>query len=76
MELRDWLTANHAMSTPFGWFFTKAYAHYLSIGEIVSELLCWGWVDSVTRGVDADRTSIRISPRNPIRLVDGQQKDR
>ena len=65
-ELRDWLTANHAMSgTVWLVFYKKQTAHYLSIGEIVSELLCWGWVDSVTRGVDADRTSIRISPRNP-----------
>ncbi|MEL6888831.1 MAG: hypothetical protein AAFO86_08985 [Pseudomonadota bacterium] len=31
----------------------------------MEELLCWGWVDSVTRRVDHERSSYRISPRNP-----------
>ncbi|MEM1302731.1 MAG: YdeI/OmpD-associated family protein [Pseudomonadota bacterium] len=65
-DLRDWLAGNHAQAgTAWLVFYKKHTDHYLSIDEIVSELLCWGWVDSVTRGVDADRTSIRISPRNP-----------
>ncbi len=65
-ELRDWLAAHHAKAgTAWLVYFKKHTDHYLSVDDIVSELLCWGWVDSVTRGVDADRTSIRISPRNP-----------
>ena len=32
---------------------------------IVEELLCWGWIDSVTRKLDADRAMILIAPRNP-----------
>lgn len=64
--LRDWLAVHHG-TTGSVWLvvFNKHTAYYVSVGEIVSELLCWGWVDSVTRGVDADRTSIRISPRKP-----------
>lgn len=64
--LRAWLAAHHAKAgTAWLVFYKKHTDHYLSIDDIVSELLCWGWVDSVTRGVDGDRTSIRISPRNP-----------
>lgn len=65
-DLRDWLAENHGQDGPV-WLVTwkKHTAHYLSMGEVIEELLCWGWVDSVSRGVDADRTSVRISPRNP-----------
>lgn len=46
-------------------FWKKHTDHYVPFGDLVSELLCWGWVDAVTRGVDADRSSVRASPRNP-----------
>ena len=65
-ELRAWLSGNHATSGsvwPVVW--KKHTDHYLPWGEAVSELLCWGWVDSVTRKVDADRSGYRIAPRNP-----------
>lgn len=65
-ELRAWLAANHATSDGV-WLvvYKKHTPHYLPWGDAVSELLCWGWVDSVTRKVDADRSSYRIAPRNP-----------
>lgn len=65
-DLRDWLSDHHASSTSV-WLVTwkKHTEHYVSIGEVIEELLCWGWVDSQTRGVDDDRSSILIAPRNP-----------
>ena len=65
-ELREWLTRNHDRS-PSVWLMTwkKHTDFYLSYGELVEELLCWGWIDSQTRGVDDDRTSVLIAPRNP-----------
>lgn len=65
-ELRAWLALNHATS-PSVWLVTwkKHTDFYLSYGELVEELLCWGWIDSQTRGVDDDRTSVLIAPRNP-----------
>lgn len=64
--LRDWLAAHHATSGSV-WLVTwkKHTDHYLDWGEMIEELLCWGWIDSQTRGVDADRTSVLIAPRNP-----------
>ena len=65
-ELRAWLTESHATSdTVWLVIWKKHTPRYIEFGEVVTELLCWGWVDSVTRGVDADRSSYRISPRNP-----------
>lgn len=65
--LRAWLAENHATETSV-WLvvYKKPSPHYLPWGEVVEELLCWGWIDSVTRKVDEARWSYRISPRNPI----------
>ncbi|MEM1373132.1 MAG: YdeI/OmpD-associated family protein [Pseudomonadota bacterium] len=63
-ELRDWLSRNHTQSESVWLVFWKKHTpHYTPIGELISELLCWGWVDAVTRGVDADRSSVRAAPR-------------
>jgi uncharacterized protein YdeI (YjbR/CyaY-like superfamily) len=65
-ELREWLTRNHDRS-PSVWLVTwrKHTERHLPYGELVEELLCWGWIDSQPRGVDEDRTSVLIAPRNP-----------
>ena len=65
-ELRRWLSDNHTTETSV-WLvtFKKHTDHYLNYGDLIEELLCWGWIDSQSRGLDADRTSVRISPRNP-----------
>lgn len=63
--LRDWLTANHGQAGGV-WLVTWKKAHpgkYVPMGDIVQECLCFGWVDSLSRGKDADRTSHYISPR-------------
>ncbi len=39
--------------------------YYVPYGEVVEELLCYGWVDSRTRRVDDDRTMLLVSPRKP-----------
>lgn len=64
-ELRSWLKENHATSGSVWLVVWKKHTpHYLAWGDAVSELLCWGWVDSVTHKVDDDRSSYRIAPRN------------
>ena len=32
---------------------------------MVEELLCWGWIDSLARALDDDRTMLMISQRKP-----------
>lgn len=65
-ELRDWLAANHASPGPV-WLasYKKHHPHYMPYEPLVEELLCWGWIDSVTRALDADRSMILVAPRNP-----------
>jgi uncharacterized protein YdeI (YjbR/CyaY-like superfamily) len=65
-DLRGWLAANRSNS-PSVWLVSwkKHTPHYLPCGEVVEELLCWGWINSVPRAVEDDRTSILIAPRSP-----------
>ncbi len=65
-ELRDWLSAHHTEPGPV-WLasYKRHHPDYLAYEPQVEELLCWGWIDSVTRALDADRSMILIAPRNP-----------
>ena len=65
--IRDWLAENHATADPF-WLVTykkHVQAHHVPYGDVVEELLCYGWIDSRTRRVDDDRTMLLVSPRKP-----------
>jgi uncharacterized protein YdeI (YjbR/CyaY-like superfamily) len=65
-DMRTWLAANHATHGSV-WLATykKHHPDYLAYEPVVEELLCWGWIDSVTRTLDADLSMILISRRNP-----------
>lgn len=66
-ELRAWLAAHHGQDSGV-WLVTWKKAHadrYLPMGDIVQECLCFGWVDSLSRGKDDARTMHYISPRKP-----------
>jgi uncharacterized protein YdeI (YjbR/CyaY-like superfamily) len=65
-QLRTWLRRHHA-SSPGAWLVTykRADPRYVARGDVVDELLCFGWIDSLPRAVDAVRTSILITPRKP-----------
>lgn len=65
-ELRVWLEANHATAKAV-WLaaYRKHHPDYLSPDDATEELLCWGWINSVPRALDADRSMILIAPRNP-----------
>lgn len=65
-ELRAWLAANHATAKAV-WLaaYRKHHPDYLSPEDSTEELLCWGWINSVPKALDADRSMILIAPRNP-----------
>lgn len=63
--LRDWLSKNH-VRTHSVWLvtFKKADpARHVSYDAVVEELLCFGWVDSLPRRLDDQRSMLLISPR-------------
>lgn len=71
-ELRNWLVENHHLGESV-WLvtFKKSAADpalrrfYLPCADVVDELLCFGWNDSVPQKLDANRTMLLISPRRP-----------
>lgn len=66
-ELRAWLTAHHATS-PGVWLVTfkkAAGERHVGWDAIVEEALCVGWIDSKGLKVDAERTKLLLTPRNP-----------
>lgn len=61
---RTWLAANHQSATSI-WLVTwkKGDPRHVSYDAIVEEALCFGWIDSRPRKLDAARTMLLISPR-------------
>jgi uncharacterized protein YdeI (YjbR/CyaY-like superfamily) len=66
-EWRQWL-AEHHTSSPGVWLVYGKKASglpSLSYPEAVEEALCFGWIDSHPRKLDADRTQLLFTPRKP-----------
>jgi uncharacterized protein YdeI (YjbR/CyaY-like superfamily) len=64
-QLRDWLVENHCQQESV-WLVTykKHIAdQYVSIQEVLDELLCFGWIDGIRRKLDENRTMQLIAPR-------------
>ncbi|MGD1862200.1 MAG: YdeI family protein [Leptolyngbyaceae cyanobacterium] len=64
---RAWLKANHQRQTGL-WVVTfKKHCgdKYVAYGDIVEEALCFGWIDSLPRRLDSDRTMLWLAPRQP-----------
>ncbi len=66
-QWESWLAANHDRST--GVWLKIAKKHTagaaISIAEALDGALCYGWIDSHRRGLDADHYLQRYSPRRP-----------
>lgn len=66
-QWRDWLQDQH--QRPDGvWLVTwrrQSGRPQLGYEEAVEEALCFGWVDSTGRSLDADRTMLWFAPRRP-----------
>lgn len=75
---RAWLAANHTQTDGI-WLvtFKKQVADkYLPYDDIVEEALCFGWIDSLPRKLDEDRTMLFLSPRRPKSPWSGLNKRR
>ena len=66
-DWRRWLRDNHATSSGV-WLVTwkkSARRPRVDYDAAVEEALCYGWVDSKSRAVDEERTSLWFTPRKP-----------
>jgi len=64
---RAWLAAHHASSPGIWLVFYKQHTgrKSLSYEDAVREALCFGWIDSLVRRLDADRYAQKVTPRKP-----------
>ena len=64
-ELRKWFKANHTTAEELWVGFYKKGSGHKSITwpESVDEALCAGWIDGIRKTIDADRYTIRFTPR-------------
>ena len=77
-ELRAWLEANHRREESI-WLvtFKKQVAEkYVPWDDVVEEALCFGWIDSLPRKLDRERTMLLMSPRRPGSPWSGLNKRR
>jgi uncharacterized protein YdeI (YjbR/CyaY-like superfamily) len=67
-ELRAWLEEHHATASELWVGYYKKGSGRLSLtwSEVVDEALCFGWIDSVARGVDDERYAQRFTPRKNV----------
>jgi uncharacterized protein YdeI (YjbR/CyaY-like superfamily) len=66
-DWRRWLREHHSSSTGV-WLVTwkkSAGRPRVDYDAAVEEALCFGWVDSKSRSVDEERTSLYFTPRKP-----------
>ena len=64
-QLRDWLQKNHAQKESI-WLVTykkNVEDKYVSVQQVLDELLCFGWIDGIRRKLDEEKTMQLIAPR-------------
>lgn len=66
-EWREWLHAHYRTEKEIWLVYYKKETGKPRIGynEAVEQALCFGWIDSIVRSLDEDRTVQRFSPRKP-----------
>ncbi|HTG35902.1 MAG TPA: YdeI/OmpD-associated family protein [Thermoanaerobaculia bacterium] len=64
-DWRAWLTAHHDRETEIWLVYNKRHTGEprVEYGDAVEEALCFGWIDSIVRTIDADRYAQKFTPR-------------
>lgn len=77
-EWRKWLKLNHHKS-PGVWFvYYKKHTGRprVAYDDAVEEALCFGWIDSLARVFDEDRSRLLMTPRKPRSVWSKPNKER
>lgn len=65
--LREWLLLNHETEKELwvGMYKKHTGKSTVTIGEVIDQCLCFGWIDSIGKSIDEESYTNRITPRNP-----------
>ncbi|MCC6499625.1 MAG: hypothetical protein IT313_05070 [Anaerolineales bacterium] len=77
-DFRKWLIKNHQTKKEIWLIRYKKAAKKPSLDyvEAVEEAICFGWIDNLEKGMDAERYALRFSPRKPKSNWTNTNKDR
>jgi len=77
-QWRKWLEKNHATSPGIWLVYYKAETgkRKLTYAEAVEEALCFGWIDSLPRKLDNERSMLKYTPRKPKSVWSKLNKER
>ena len=77
-ELRDWLSKNYTQKQSHWLIYDKQKdgIRALPYGEIVDELLCYGWIDGLARRLNDVQSMLLVSPRKPKSVWSKINKDK
>jgi uncharacterized protein YdeI (YjbR/CyaY-like superfamily) len=75
---RAWLRTHHRSEPEIWLVYPKKHTGQprLAYNDAVEEALCFGWIDSTVRRLDADRYAQRFSPRGPKSPYSQANKER
>lgn len=75
---RNWLEKNHASAQGiwFVYFKKESGKARVSYAEAVEEALCFGWIDSLPRKIDTERSALKFTPRKPKSVWSDLNKQR
>jgi uncharacterized protein YdeI (YjbR/CyaY-like superfamily) len=68
-EFRNWLNKNHDKSPGIWVIFYKKHINIdcIKYNELLEEVLCFGWIDSLIKKIDDDKYARKITPRTNTR---------
>jgi uncharacterized protein YdeI (YjbR/CyaY-like superfamily) len=66
-EWREWLAVHIQTHKEIWLVFYKKSAHRsgISFDDAIDEALCFGWIDSQSKGINEQTYAIRFTPRRP-----------
>lgn len=77
-EWRAWLTEHYTSEQEIWLVYSKKHTGKPRIpyNDAVEEALCFGWIDSIVKGIDEDSFAQRFSPRKPKSHFSQANKER
>jgi len=77
-EWRAWLAKNHRAAPEIWLIYYKKHTGKPRVpyNHAVEEALCYGWIDSILKPIDADRWAQRYSPRKSTSRLSAMNRER
>ncbi len=75
---RAWLRRNHKTAPDIWLIYYKKDSGKprISYNDAVEEALCYGWIDSIEKGIDTERFAQRFSPRRSTSVLSPANRER